>query len=797
LKADKPVILEDPDDPYAMRRAKLAESEARLSRMATKSTPMFVKSTTYNRVIETARELEKKTSGSKGSDEAASRPTRKSVTSLKQRPAWVEKILNPDVSVDESEPPTIDFDQSLDAAADTPLPSIEAPANPTPRFSRPAQTHHMSPEKSKMWDGDLDFTGHSIQISDSPQLRVRRLDNMRDQEITDLAARAVATNRLDEIRVRNSEERPQPSETPHTSASKPEEPRRERSQEFPVLQETDNDDQGVNVPGTPFTVFDAKTYRAKSPWREEVEKEETKGDTLDVLRALSRSLSGSPDRPKPDPFEQDNQEVISISHENKRNGKEVNQNPDTQPLVTKDSDREQTVSKETKTAEKGLGETIKPREFMLEVHEDVKGRSRSSSRPRSDADPEERIAAEAKLFELQDNKSERNSIHAPSAPSSDDEKFDETPKPKKQDPLTLPTPRVMGAFIETPAAIVRKSRQFQDGKPIIDDVRNNGTSSDSIKREEKDDNKMRAPLATSSALDSGRSSRPTSRPRPPLTNSAKPVSALEDIKRLKQEAYIDDSTVDSIDGFVGVPLGKLGGSKLRSEITEPDIDLEYDDEGLPLSSKERERRLEQLTFERMKQHLAHTTSSIRDARHGIERLEQQVSSSFDVPLAHKDANENIYIKLPVPRLWTRTAPDVKEKGGQQSFSRGWKFTWFGLIFFIFSTWYIAESTMCEIYCHPISSSKNTWLPSDPFFPWAIPTKLDQWTGEYASTGIYYVWDSFDEFLGPPQGRRKWWWNRGPRQPLRASDWWMGRDGPVGIVEPLTEGSSSMSGDEVI
>ncbi|KAG6071762.1 hypothetical protein E4U16_005886 [Claviceps sp. LM84 group G4] len=88
----------------------------------------------------------------------------------------------------------------------------------------------------------------------------------------------------------------------------------------------------------------------------------------------------------------------------------------------------------------------------------------------SESDPTARIEAEEKLFALADNQSERGSMRAPSiASDSDDNEADPaergreekdgngdglaevTPKPQKHDFVTILTPKVTGAYIETPA----------------------------------------------------------------------------------------------------------------------------------------------------------------------------------------------------------------------------------------------------------------------------------------------------------------------------------------------------------
>lgn len=80
------------------------------------------------------------------------------------------------------------------------LPPNQAPSKGGPRQSL---------ERVEEWElNEDDFTGGSLQVSDSPQIRVRNaaLDPIIELEIDSVAKRAVTTNRLGEIRVKTSEE---------------------------------------------------------------------------------------------------------------------------------------------------------------------------------------------------------------------------------------------------------------------------------------------------------------------------------------------------------------------------------------------------------------------------------------------------------------------------------------------------------------------------------------------------------------------------------------------------------------
>jgi hypothetical protein len=232
-------------------------------------------------------------------------------------------------------------------------------------------------------------------------------------------------------------------------------------------------------------------------------------------------------------------------------------------------------------------------------------------------------------------------------------------------------------------------------------------------------------LSSSSAAQSPRH-KPSQRSRPPLINSAHLTSADDDLRTIQQAA--EDSTLDDFDGLI---LASEEDSDLNSTtIMEPLIDLEKDEKGQSLSAEERQRRQEMLAIARMNKTIKSGLVSIRDAKRGIERLEDQVSSTPD-PLEHNHAQHNcpkcaldssngsfVYMRIPVPRLWSR---DNTKRAGVQ-------FTWLGLFLLLFTTWFFLESVTCEAICHPIYASSNNWSPQDPFWGAALPTLIDRMTG---------------------------------------------------------------------
>lgn len=80
----------------------------------------------------------------------------------------------------------------------------------SPESTPTTSTQNKSLERVTNWDINNDeFTGRSLQVSDSPPIRVRphALDRDVDREIDSVAKKAVATNRLDQLRERTPDDR--------------------------------------------------------------------------------------------------------------------------------------------------------------------------------------------------------------------------------------------------------------------------------------------------------------------------------------------------------------------------------------------------------------------------------------------------------------------------------------------------------------------------------------------------------------------------------------------------------------
>ena len=225
------------------------------------------------------------------------------------------------------------IDNWIATASEVPLPSGEEGSSQTAlstRDSTPttALQRSSSMDRRRQWEANEDeFTGRSLQVSESPPMRIRNatLDRYRDREIENLEKRAVTTNRLGELRERGSDEllrRRPPSRSTEELKKKghgntnESSPRRQSSSGSSVrsrLQELaeDNDpdatpdDTGEPIPDTPVVIYRSKSndqsaVDAKGGVRQEdiqgtsQRPQHERNDSHDLLKRLARATSDSP-----------------------------------------------------------------------------------------------------------------------------------------------------------------------------------------------------------------------------------------------------------------------------------------------------------------------------------------------------------------------------------------------------------------------------------------------------------------------------------------------------------------------
>jgi hypothetical protein len=274
----------------------------------------------------------------------------------------------------------------------------------------------------------------------------------------------------------------------------------------------------------------------------------------------------------------------------------------------------------------------------------------------SDADPTARLEAEANLFAPGDNHSEKGSVKAPS-PEPDSEDEDEkdveaTPRPSKPDPLTMPTPKVTGAYVETPATVKvekfemndkqqkpkREERPLRQRSASFRDKRTDRAMSGSDRDTASDPGTDDKPASkTSSSGVRKRRTRSLSRRRGTLKNSARLPTVKDDLKELQRTHHIEDSTLDDLEEVI---LGRRAPSReVEALLDKLPQDSSFDDDfdfDLELDTKLNTRTnqidpqnndnsdLDRLT--RMNKTLKSSLYGIHTAARGIERLSDQVST---------------------------------------------------------------------------------------------------------------------------------------------------------------------------
>lgn len=757
---------------------------------------LFAKTTLGPKVLQTGKELS--TKASNGSLDASSPPKSYKPWAVKSAPnnGWLKRAM--------SSPKKTDPDQTpFDAHPDEPPASA-----PTPN-------------KSFAFDLDADFTAGDLQVSDSPPVKsgpsignVRqntkldeiraleleadlrysveppeplevgslgndgkhengsrhlgrtntKIDEIKARELETLSKRALANARLDEIREHNSETR--------LRSSSPELPRTS-TQDTPILAESVlpdvrpqksvstaiREEEGERIPDTPITVFRKidiveSTRPAEKAGERKLEPQGSternplsRGDSWDALRRLARATSSSP-------APESEQQVIKSDVKDDVLDIAVASDKD------KEKDGNSRFSRRDRNVER-TGDiprrTVGFAGLQREASTDSDKSSKRSSVAHSDNDPTERIERELQLFAPGENHSEKGSVRAPS-PESDREDFEETPRPTRFDPLMQPTPKVTGAYVETPATVKVERIEITALPEIIEPDKDEVDLDVPLAvRSRRPEISSRKPTQTSSAEGTrdanatrgkvrtgiSRRSKSLGRSRSPLINSSQPPTVKDDLLEIQRTYQIEDSTLDDFGGFLAAQDSSPATAAMESA-------PKPEDEG---SSKDEQPQTDDFTTDQKNSkaisRIGRSLESIRTARKGIERLEDEVSKAKDPtskekapksetpepPHNHSTTHPNhassscpicqaqppnnnmiAYIHLPVPRLWRRTPK--------------FRFTLLGLLLFTLSLWYVTESTMCYLYCKPQYCYPNkpcVWSYDDPFWGHAIPVKLDQWT----------------------------------------------------------------------
>ena len=770
------------------------EDQRRIEEVMGGKNGIFSKAKVGPKVAERGQELHRKSSNNSLDSNSPSRGMRPWGVRGKPKQNWLTRIISspgnvepedwdeadrdPPIPSIEKEPPSADADSS---ARSTPF----AARSPNKSFAWQADADftagdlHVSTSprvRSKASHDDLGSNPrHNNKIDEIRQLEVEaalrfpdesensaglgpndkglggrtntKIDEIRAREIESLSKKALATARLDEIRERNADYR-SPSPVLERKASREllgRTPGRGaggqgRDQDTTILEE-----EGEKIPDTPITIFRKSsngTARPTSsspgveqsgkggpPARVDEAPTHKREDSRDLLRRLARAASASP---TPEDRVEAGSKATGVSG----------------PGPTVSSDKNSSRGASTKRADK----LVEPPAIRTSDESDFpatmpalrrtpstdSASTKRSSMAQSDGDPTDRIQGEMMLFAPLEAQSERGSIRAPSPDPDGDEKedgIDDTPRPHKPDPLAIPTPKVTGAYVETPLTVKAEPSQGDDGFLIVEAqkplssvavasfLRGGSTRGGRSDDTKSDGGRKETRRPTSAA--SLRRSRSLPRNRSPLFNSAKPPSVRDDLREIQRQHQVDDSTLEDFGELLAAQShGRTEGAK------NPKLeDASSDEEAAKQQLSEHEQDLAAL--DRMSGHLKTGLLGIQTAKRGIERLEDKVAKAETshhhapnvghpaLPCAicagRPPSAVATYIHLPVPRLYYR----------QPSF----RLSFLGIVVGLLAAWLAAEGTMCRYYCKPVycgSGQDCRWSPDDPFFGYAIPVKLDQW-----------------------------------------------------------------------
>ncbi|KAL6793249.1 hypothetical protein GGI42DRAFT_334576 [Trichoderma sp. SZMC 28013] len=545
-----------------------------------------------------------------------------------------------------------------------------------------------------------------------------KLDDIRQREADGVSKRAFAAARLQEIKEQNSMARPRsPDEEPkprptfglaRRRLTKQEPVEDVKKDEVPPLLRPRTSfgggEFGRQVVDAPATFFGRDARRpeeedkveAALPSREPLKKleiHEQKRDNLlarpkpferrpdehDLLRRLARAASSSPppeDEPRtkqlptPPPGDEESKQTTAKSIADRIASRIFSRRAS---AGDKPATATTAATTTTTTTTTDLKDSEKPKPTVgftgLQRSRSVESAKSKRSSMQSEPDPTARIEAEIKLFAPSDNQSERGSIRAPSPPLDDSDEGDNgldessamitTPKPTKPDPLTMPTPRVTGAYVETPVTVKTEKLVLKPEPPALEmqeeakapamtsaeppaslfQTRKLSFSSWRSRERSQDQDTASDPGTTDDggdialALVAAKKPRAKSLPRrrPPMKNSARPPSAKDDLMQLRREYDMEDSTFDDLDEFIANAKKAAKLAVPKSDPLPPptvaadnfDLDLESESDPSDAIKSEGQKDDEMAAFERMNKSLQTGLLRIRSAKQGIERFEDR------------------------------------------------------------------------------------------------------------------------------------------------------------------------------
>jgi hypothetical protein len=606
------------------------------------------------------------------------------------------------------------------AAADIPLPSVEDNFAPGPSSmnSSPATLQsHRSLDRIRTWELN-DFTGQSLQVSDSPPVRPRTtvVDQIQQREIERLERQAVTTSRLGQYRQRQDPNilirkltrgqsvdtypTPEPSATPqpsgfHPSLMKAITPT-SSSQTPKVIKFTAD---GESKSESPVVIYRSSSSSSNGTSKQDTRPLGKRKASEDRLARLARAMSNSP-KPSSTPEER------SLLETEEKRPEEIPAAGEKVPLA-RDTLIEKVMKENQEAAQRAESSRQSSKEFAEEETTPKVNRTATTAKtPKVTGAWTDTILPDTILRTL---RKQENTLHAQ-------------------------TPHVnAGGWIETPAP--EGKRQSSALAPIP------------IEEEEE----IPIPEGLTNGI-----SKPPSSPGPQTALAS--LLARAKARLLTAEGqqmdpsndtlHLNDSTINSLEDLLTLDNAELttliqmgAESEAREQLIRDHLGAE------PVAEAQ--------LLERLSGKLQALRSNIHDARRGIGRLESQVAGS---PEAGAVVPENagacrtcgavggtrgylIAITLPfaVPHLFHKRLPG-------QSLPRP---TWLGWVTLLAWGWYLMEAAMGNMYAHPLYRSEGYVWPREPEprFPFVLPSMVWRCGGR----GVWWVCVALFRLVGQAMG----------------------------------------------
>lgn len=679
-------------------------------------------------------------------------------------------------------PPNTKLDEIMEREARD-LHDYPAPEGPRPRI--------FSTRSDEIEELENKIDGFAKPDQDRP--RNTLIDDIRAREMEFSSPAAIAASKLEDIRAKNSQFRPRSAEpVPYRPSP---DFAQELSRYFDADSESDNGDhwvEGERIPDTPVTIF--RKSRQERP-SEVLRRARASSDTEDYRSSSTgaRDRSTYLSRRRVAPAPGTNPEVDAThgrsdgqqDHQHDTNPEQSTAPPTSRNDPPKSPAPEENNQKGKPTTKTGRDsknfDNQKPSVGSAELPRASFSKSagiKKSKMSHSDSDPTERIEREVQLFAPVDTQSDRGSIRVPSPAIPDDESggkrkmtdgerkvsngdanaknddktktdgegadVEATPRPKRQQNiLSMPTPRVTGAYVETPATVkveplAEQAKASAIATAPLDEI-NVVRRRRSYSTSDKGESDQEASRKQARADRTRRRARSLTRHRQPLVNSAKPPTVRDDLIELQKTHNIEDSTLDAFElqEAKDVPESPEIDEMLEGMTDQYDGDVEnLGEDGESEVAKKFRARMDKMIEE------------IRSAKRGIERLETQVSHVDPERKVKQEAEAEV---KPEVEEEVRPQPErkAKQEAGEETKSPApavaashlsipiprfyrrspFRLTFSGLLLFALAVWYAAESAVCFNYCRPpiCTSPPCVWSLDDPTFGYAIISKVDDWT----------------------------------------------------------------------